>query len=276
MVPKSVEIRIHDAMIALTAAEKRAARALLGNYPMLGFAPVAEFSNAAGTSPATVLRFVSRLGFASYPQFQRALRDELEERTKSPLQRSHEVPARDPDHFLDRFFDQTIENLRNSVGGIPLSEFEAACARIAEQRTACHLVGGRFTDAIARYMEAHLRLVRPGIRRLDGRPATRQDQLLDIKAGDTVLFFDVRRYDTDLYETAEALAARRAFPILITDEWISPLSRYAKIVLPCRISVERVWDANTVLFALAEAIIARATELAWSTASRRIGDIEQN
>ena len=41
---------------------------------------MAEFAQQAGASSATVLRFVSQLGYKSYPDFQRALREELEER----------------------------------------------------------------------------------------------------------------------------------------------------------------------------------------------------
>jgi DNA-binding MurR/RpiR family transcriptional regulator len=269
-IPATVETTVHATMDALTSAEKRAARTLLANYPTIGLAPVAEFGTAAGASAATVLRFISRLGFRSYPDFQRALRTELDERTKSPLQRSFEVPRQESERFLDRFFEQTAEIMRATAERIPASEFEAASRKLADSRHACHLAGGRFTDALAMYMEAHLRRARPGVRRLDGRIANRADQLLDIKAGDVVVLFDMRRYDDDLLETARQLKARAAFTILVTDEWISPISRFSKIVLPCRVSIDRIWDANTAMFALVEALIARTTELSWKTAESRI------
>lgn len=273
---KSVAGRIHDAIHRLTAAEKRAARGLLGSYPTLGLAPVAEFAQQSGASSATVLRFVSQLGYKSYPDFQRALREELEERSKSPLQRSHaSAGAADADrNFLDRFVTQAVDNLRGSASLIPTSEFEAVCARLAENKGACYLAGGRFTDFLAGYMEAHLRLIRQGVRRLDGRPATRADQLIDVKAGDLAVIFDVRRYDPSLMDVAAHLAARRAQIVLITDEWMSPVSRFAKLVLPCRTEMGRTWDANGSLLTLVEAIIARTTELSWPTASKRMGSIE--
>ena len=273
---KSVAGRIHDAIHRLTAAEKRAARGLLGSYPTLGLAPVAEFAQQAGASSATVLRFVSQLGYKSYPDFQRALREELEERSKSPLQRSHPVAGQrgGDNNFLDRFVTQAVDNLRGSASLIPASEFEAVCTRLAEGKGACYLAGGRFTDFLAGYLEAHLRLIRPGVKRLDGRPATRADQLIDVRPGDLAIIFDVRRYDPSLVDVATDLAARRAQIVLITDEWMSPVSRFAKLVLPCRTEMGRTWDANGSLFTLAEALIARTTELSWATASRRMGSIE--
>jgi DNA-binding MurR/RpiR family transcriptional regulator len=276
MGPESVGARIHEAIHRLTAAEKRAARALLASYPTIGLAPVAEFAAQAGASAATVSRFVSQLGYKSYPDFQRSLREEMEERAKSPLQRGATAPQPNGvEKFLDGFFDRAAANIHGTAQRIPASEFEAACDRIADGKGACHLFGGRFTDALAAYMEAHLRLIRPGVRKLDGRAAARADQLIDVRAGDVVIVFDVRRYDAQLLETAERLAARRAFTILITDEWISPVSRFAKIVLPCETRTDRTWDANSAVFALVEAIIARVTELGWSAASKRISDIER-
>lgn len=266
----SIKSRVHDTMEALTAAEKRAARGLLANYPMLGLAPVAEFSQTSGASPATVLRFVSKLGFRSYPDFQRALREELDERTKSPLQRAPSGPSEPAASFLADFADQIASNLQSSVAGIPVSEFQAACQRLAMLRHGCHLAGGRFTDSLAGYLEAHLRLVRPGVRRLSERGASRHDELLDVRPGDTAVIFDIRRYDPELLILAERLAARKAITILVTDEWISPISRYARIVLPCRIAMDRTWDSSAVLFGLVEAMIAQVTELCWETASRRI------
>lgn len=273
---KSVAARIHDAIDRLTAAEKRAARGLLGSYPTLGLAPVAEFAQQSGASSATVLRFVSQLGYKSYPDFQRALREELEERSKSPLQRSHGSagPAEGDKNFLDRFVTHAVDNLRGSAALIPTAEFEAVCARLAENKGACYLAGGRFTDFLAGYMEAHLRLIRQGVRRLDGRPATRADQLIDVKPGDLAVIFDVRRYDPSLVDVATDLVARRAQIVLITDEWMSPVSRFARLVLPCKTEVNRTWDANGSLFTLVEAVIARTTELSWTTASKRMGSIE--
>ena len=43
-------------------------------------------------------------------------------------------------------------------------------------------------------------------RRLDGRPATSADQLIDVKPGDLAILFDVRRYDPALLEVARTHA----------------------------------------------------------------------
>lgn len=271
----SVETEIHEAMIRLTAAEKRAARALIANYPALGLAPVAEFAEASETSPATVLRFIAQLGIESYPDFQRRLREELDERIKSPLQKAAagKKQGRGED-FLTRHTAQIIGNLQETVARLPASEFSSVCTQIANTRSALHLAGGRFTAPVADYMAAHLRIVRPGVRTLEARRASRSDELLDVRPGDVGILFDIRRYDPEMLSLAQALKARRARVILITDSWISPVSRYSKYVLPCSVDVGGVWDSSAALFGVAEAIIARVTELNWSDAEKRIADKE--
>jgi DNA-binding MurR/RpiR family transcriptional regulator len=268
----SIETEIYDAMHRLTAAEKRAARGLLANYPTLALGPVADFAKGSGASPATILRFIAQLGFDSYPDFQRRLREELEERIKSPLQKTPPQKGKRQATalYFSRFAEHAADNIRETAAKLPQSEFEALAARLADARHSVHILGGRFTDPIAAYLTAHLRVVRPSVRHLEARAASAGDQLLDVKAGDCAVIFDIRRYDDGLLKLAYALAGRRARVALITDNWISPVSRVAKYVLPCAIDVGRTWDSSAALFVASEALIARVTELSWDEAETRI------
>ena len=268
----AIDVQIHHVMESLTAAEKRVARALLANYPTLGLGPVADFGQAAGASAATVLRFIARLGFESYPEFQRDLRDELQQRMKAPPVR---IEGRlTSKRFLDVFSHDLADSIRNTAARIPASEFEEICVRLSNGRMPVHLVGGRFTDSIASYLNVHLALIRPWVRMLEPRAITRVDQLVDIRQGDTVIIFDVPEYDAELTHTARLLAGKGVCTILFTDAAISPVSRYAKYVLPCEADIGQSWAVNTALFALTEAVICRTSELAGAKGRSRISTIE--
>lgn len=270
MAHTSIETEIHRVMAQLTNAEARAARALLADYPRLGLAPVAEFAARAHTSAASVLRMIAQLGLPSYPDFQRRLRDELSERIKSPLDRASALAPGVEPAFLSRFFERLEQNLHETAARLPEAEFEAVAAAIAGARGGVHLIGGRFTDPIAAYLNAHLRIVRENVRKLEDRAASRSDQLLDIGPRDVIVILDIRRYDPQLTRFASAARERRAQVLLITDTWISPASRHARHVLPCAVDVGSTWDSNAALFALAEALIARVTELSWDKAKARV------
>lgn len=270
MARASIELEVHAAMARFTSAEARAARALLSDYPTLGLAPVAEFAAKSRTSAATVSRFVTQLGYNSYPDFQRRLREELSERIKTPLEKTPVSTANRRSAFLPSFMATLIDNLNESVARVPQVEFEAVSALIADKRRRIHIVGGRFTDAIAAYLAAHLRIIRPDVRKLEQQPANRADQLLDIGPRDTVVVIDIRRYDADLERLASIARKRRATVVLITDTWISPVSRHARHVLPCAIDTGSTWDSSAALFAICEAIVAHVTEADWANAKSRI------
>lgn len=269
----SLAEQIRRRMQAFTASERRAARMLLAHYPMLGLGTVAEFSARAGVSGPTVLRFVGRLGFSAYAEFQRRLREEVEAQLRSPLAKA----GRPADGALlghEAFAAAVADNVAETFRLIPAAEFDAVVALLADPRRPLHLLGGRFTDAIARYMAAHLRLLRPHVGHLGGQPANWRDQLVDMGRRDVLLLVDIRRYQDDIVALAEAAAARQATVVLLTDQWMSPAARFAAHVLPARIQVPSAWDSSTALLAVAEALVAAVTARDWPRISARIATLE--
>ena len=72
--------RLKSNMGVLTQAERRVAHVLFGNNLILGLDTVAALAAQPRASGPTVLRFVAEQGFSGYPDFQRALREELSAR----------------------------------------------------------------------------------------------------------------------------------------------------------------------------------------------------
>ena len=85
---------VRQRMGALSASERRLAQVLLAFYPVAGLESLTRFAERAGVSPATVTRFIAKLGLRGYPEFQDSLRQELQERLSSPLTRYELTPAR--------------------------------------------------------------------------------------------------------------------------------------------------------------------------------------
>lgn len=66
-------------------AEREVGRILLAGRPAAGSETIATLAERADVSAPTVIRFVSRLGHRGFPDFQAALRAELDERHASPV-----------------------------------------------------------------------------------------------------------------------------------------------------------------------------------------------
>jgi DNA-binding MurR/RpiR family transcriptional regulator len=63
--------------------------------------------------------------------------------------------------------------------------------------------------------------------------------------------------------------------VLVTDQWLSPLSRQAAHVLPCRVAAPSRWDSSVALLAIVEALTAAATERLGEFARKRIEELER-
>ena len=223
-----------------------------------------------------MLRFVAKLGYPSYPEFQRALRSEIHESLLSPLdkdRRDRDDTAAAPS-ALTQIVDRVRANLAETAHDLSESELDEACALVGDLKHQCYCLGGRFTDSVAAYMASHLRIVRPGVRRFEGQASTWRDQILDVRAGDVAVIFDIRRYQEDLLEVAQRLAERKARIVLVTDQWLSPVARYARVVLPCRIDIGRTWDSSAALLVVAEVIVNRVTAEGWELSKERIRKLE--
>ncbi|MBV6648340.1 MurR/RpiR family transcriptional regulator [Hoeflea alexandrii] len=270
----AIREQVQTALGTLPGAEKKIAHAFLANYPSIGLSTIAELAALAGTSAPTVLRFVSRLGFESYPEFQRVLRNDVQAQLMSPLERARTTGPDIDNPALKASFAGITANLAATLRAVPESEFEAACDLLSDHKSACYFLGGRFTDTIAAYMAAHLQIIRPNVRHFDGQTSTWRDQLLDVRPGDVAVLFDIRRYQSDLVRLGELLVERKARILLITDPWLSPIARSARVVLPCVVDANRTWDSSITLMAVAEALIDRVSRAQSEAARARMQALE--
>ena len=250
----SIADRIRRDLEAFTPNERHAAHRLLADFPMAGLDTLAGFGEAAGVSAPTVLRMVTKLGFASYGSFQKALRAELAERLATPLMKGGDAAL--GNDRLGRFAEAAIANIRETAANVARGEFEAVVRLLSDTNRHAHILGGRFTDPLADYFGAHLRVLRPNVRRITGGRASWLDQLLDVGKRDVVILFDIRRYSTDLAAFAETAIGRGATIVLITDQWLSPISRVAAHVLPAHVAAPSIWDSSGGLVLIVEAILA--------------------
>ncbi len=265
---------IRERLDEFTATERRAALALLANYPLLGLGTVAEFAHGAGVSSPTILRFTARLGFATYAEFQKRLRGELEDRLKSPLAKAT-APSFPAAEIEDDLPGAILDNIRETFRHLPPAELGAVVRLIGDERRTVYFLGGRFTDALARYMAAHLRIVRGKVIHIAGQEDNWRDFLIDMTRRDVLVVFDIRRYQANVVRLATAAAERGVSVVLVTDGWLSPIASVAAHVLPARVAVPSPWDSSTALLAIAEALIAGVTRADHARSEARMAMLER-
>jgi len=272
----AIRDRLTNGGVQLTRSDLKVARALLADYPAAGLNTVAQLAALADVSGPTVVRFVSRLGFDGFPDFQKALLGEVQARMNSPLAmidagKATSVPQ---ELIYQEVIRSCVATLQTTAGMVPAADFDMAARLVSDPALRLHFIGGRFSDYLAGMLWQHMRLLRSDCHMVSVNRPDRVDSLIDIGRRDLVIAFDYRRYQVDTIQFTATAAERGAQVILFTDPWASPLAACAKVVLAAPVEGPSPFDTMVPALAQLEALIAAVTTRLSVTSRARIAEIE--
>ncbi len=273
---KTVAERLDDAHDVLTRAERQLAAVIMENYPISGLGSITTVARNAKVSTPTAARLVQKLGYKGFPDFQAHLRRELEAKMSGPIAKydrwSEEAPE---EHILNRFAEAVKQNTRQTLAQVDPTSFDQSCAKLANPDTAIYVVGGRITRILADYFFLQMQIIRPRVTEIQVASNGWPHHLLDMKSGDIVVVFDVRRYENSCQRLAEMAHEKGAEIILFTDQWRSPIEKIAAHTFSSRIVVPSAWDSLTAPLILLETMIAEVQNLTWGDTKPRMEALEE-
>ncbi|MFE7846682.1 MurR/RpiR family transcriptional regulator [Microbacterium sp. NPDC057407] len=249
---------IRRGMADCSPAERKVARVLLSAYPSAGFETVARLAERASVSGPTVLRFVQRLGYKGFPDFQEALRRDLDERSASPLRIHQSQGPRDGDSgtLRDRAAAISQRTLQQTFAEVSTHDLDRCVELISTASGSVLVAGGRYSGLLGRVLAQHLEQLRPRVRVLPEAPSARAALVEDLGRRDVLVLFDFRRYEEHTQRLAKAARARHASVVLFTDIWLSPIASDADVVLTSETAAPSPFDALTPILALVETVVA--------------------
>lgn len=271
-VPMDEELRL--ALPDLTRAERQLAGHVLANYPMAALGSITVLAAAAGVSSPTVVRLVQKLGYKGYPDFQRRLRAQVEAMLVSPLIKQARAVGAPQGHVLTRFAGAVMENLEATLARVDPAQFDAAATLLADPSRRILAMGGRITHAIADYFVSLMKVIRPDVQLMSDMSNAWPPAFLDLRPGDVMVVFDIRRYENAVLQAAEMAREQGAEIVLITDRWVSPAASHATHVLPCHIEAPSAWDSTVTLMVMVEALLAAVQGLSWEVTEPRMKRLE--
>jgi DNA-binding MurR/RpiR family transcriptional regulator len=267
---------VRQRLNGLSPAERKLARVLLASYPIAGLESVARFAERAHVSPPTVTRFITKLGFRGYPEFQETLRHEVQAQLSSPLTRyRNDEPARGTDSVLSDTLVVASNNLKATHDVLSHRDVNEAVEIMADVRRRVMVLGGRVSAPLARYLAAQLHLLRPGIGLVDSERSAPAQQLIDMRKGDVLVVFDYRRYQSDTIESARVAAAQGCNVILFTDPWLSPASGFARQVIVTSVDTVGPFDSLVSPMAVVEGVVAAVLSRLGPRAQSRMQSLER-
>jgi DNA-binding MurR/RpiR family transcriptional regulator len=266
---------VRESLGQMTPAERRVARTLLETYPSAGLESLPHLAESAGVTGPTVLRFVRKIGFDGYPDFQRSLREEVQARTEGlPSLYATRVTDASGDVVV-RSHDAFFAAIDATLGSTSLKEeLDDVVALLSDPKRRIWFVGGRFSHITATYLALQLRMLRPGCAIVAQEPTRRIEDAMEVGRRDVLCVFDYRRYQKDTVAVAELAAANGAEVIVFTDPWLSPTAEHASHVLIAHADSASPFDSLVGAFALTEVIAARLVVALGDAGLERVNEFE--
>ena len=259
---------------SMTATDRKIARVLLSDHPVVGLQTLAKVSEQAGISAPSIIRCVKKLGFAGYPEYQKALRaeigDMLAERTaEESVSDNWHLPERVRNHYakLGCAIQQTFSLLQEA-------ELVGAARLLADRSKRVSVVGGIVSASLAELLHRRLMTMRPNCELLSADPLRRSERLIDVSKRDVIIVFDLQPYDSDLAAFARLASERGAQLVVFTDNDLSSITEAARFVFVAAANAQAL-TANTTAVCLIEVLLAEIQRVIGEPADERLRQLQE-
>ena len=241
----------------LTPSETKIAQYLDKAYPLLALETVTSISERARVGRATVVRFISRLGYSSFAGFQQSLRKELLLKLESAgALRQHKSGK--PQDSIDQFrlhCNLITRNLEEACRRIDDRILRECARRIAGCRGSIYIVGRRMSFGMAFLFSIQLSYLRDGVVLIDNLGGNSPNYISQMSPQDMIFAIFQSRYSRFTEETAQAGVQRGCPLILLTDRELNPLSHLATIQLVAPSEGHYIFDSRCTGLAVLETLI---------------------
>ena len=246
---------IEENMDGFSKGQRQIARYLLAHYDKAAYMTAAKLGSEVSVSESTVVRFVMELGYAGYPEFQKALQELI--RTKLTSFQRMEVTNHligDGD-VLEKVLSANVENIRNTLDSISRSGFRDAVEAIVKARNV-YIIGVRSSAMLAGFLSYSLQMIFDNIRLIDTTAGSELfQQMMTIGEGDVMVAISFPRYSKRVIKAVEFAKRAGADVVALTDSGESPIAASAQQVLVAQSDMASYVDSLVAPLSLLNAII---------------------
>ena len=253
---------------SLTASERGLADDLLRRYPDGLLDSASAIATRAGTSASTVVRLVSKLGYASLAEVRREARSEVTALLQTPAQRATATIG--GDRSLAECVDDALlhdqHNIAATRQSLDMSMFEGMVNAIAGSEGRLFVLAEKNSVPVSTYLTTHLNLCRPRVQDLGAGAPFAVDRLLWIEPKDVLLVFSIRRYSSGALLAARQFREQGCTVLALTDSAAAPVVAQADHCLVVGTANASPFDSYTAAFFLCNALVS-------AVAQRRQGQV---
>ena len=261
--------RVRDCVADLHPTEKKLAEFVIDFPGELASYTASELARLAGVSNATVTRFIRRLGYGSYDEARRRVREEKE--TGSPLF----LADRGVDSGRSRYQDsieQGQENLRKTFARLSERSLDDIVEALLGARKVW-VTGFRSSQSMATYLQWQIFQVKEDIQVIPPPGGTFGETIGGLTDRDMVVVFGLRRRPARLRKIVARMVESGARVLYITDDQLAhqPMVTWH---VRCACAAPGPLDNHVAVIALCHLIANYAIERSGHAGRERLAAIE--
>jgi DNA-binding MurR/RpiR family transcriptional regulator len=253
----------------MTATDRKVARVLLSHYPLVGLQTLAEVSEMADVSAPSVIRFVKKLGFNGYPDYQKTLYAEIGDL----LAKREPADSRSDNWHLPervrRQYDELSGAIQETFSLLHEAELVGAARLISDHGKRVSVVGGAVSRPLAEVLHQRLMTLRPNCGLLSADPLKRSERLIDVNKRDVIIVIDLKPYDSDLAAFARLAGERGAQLVVFTDNDVASITEAVRFVFVAAARTAAL-TANTTVVCVIEVLLAEIQRSIGEPADERL------
>ena len=244
------------ALQELTPTESVIAQYFEDDFPHLALENLDEISAATDVSTASVTRFVRKLGYASFRDFSRCLREEVAANFDLPSDRATRSPESDAPGAMWR---SKMEAARRSIdvglGALDGEAFDRVVEVLKDDSRPVYLVAAATGHTLLDYFSLLVRYYRSHVILLESTDRMAH-QLIDLPSNAILLASVFDRHSRMVESVLRMFHERDMTTILLTNRSSTPMRRHADHVLLVASEASTAFRSRVCYLILLESLVA--------------------
>lgn len=268
---KTIENRFED----FSKGHKSIARYILEHYEKAAYMTAAKLGAEVGVSESTVVRFATELGFAGFPEFEKALRALVRKRLTS-FERMEITDALMGDKdVLTGMLTSDAEKIRRTLDSVDREAFHRAVDKIISARR-IYILGVRSSAMLAGFLGYHLQMAFDNLTLVQTTSGNEMlEQIMRVGPEDVMIAISFPRYSKRIIKAVEFAGSKGASVVALTDSISSPIAEGADCLLTADSDMASFVDSLVAPLSIINAIIAAVARKKREELSDRLRTLEE-
>jgi len=221
---------ISNKLDSLTPKAQSLGTYIIQNPSKAVFMTTKELAETCKTSEATVVRFVSTLGYKGYSDFQEALKDFVNTGLSLPERVAIKGIKEQGTDRLHMGILEEVNNLKYLYENINIETMNQFVDHLESSDTV-YVIGSRLSYTFAYYLGWSLTKIRKGIHIIKGSDSTALDMLTNARSNSLVILTATTRYPNELLKLSKMVRRSSHTLLTMTDSSLAPMIQFADLSL---------------------------------------------